>query len=108
MEANPKPPADHLPATPPTGRMYRTSLSLPAELAVQLNRIAKRLAVSQSALAQLVMEEPLRVLEGYPIPRWLAIVLSVSTACGLATAPILWLQFEAEASERLERAQPKP
>jgi competence protein ComEC len=37
----------------------------------------------------------LRVLEGYPIPRALAIVVSVSTACGLATAPILWLQFEA-------------
>ena len=37
----------------------------------------------------------LRVLEGYPVPRALAIVLSVSTVCGLATAPILWLQFEA-------------
>ena len=37
----------------------------------------------------------LRVLEGYPVPRALAIVLAVSSACGLATAPILWLQFEA-------------
>ena len=37
----------------------------------------------------------LRVLEGYPVPRGLAIVLSVSTVCGLATAPILWLQFDA-------------
>lgn len=34
-----------------------------------------------------------RVLAGYPIPRPLAAVLAVSTACGLATAPILWLQF---------------
>ena len=64
MEANPKP-TDHLPAGSSSGRMYRTSLSLPADLAVQLNRVAKRLAVSQSALAQLVMEEPLRQLEGY-------------------------------------------
>ncbi len=34
-----------------------------------------------------------RTLEGYPIPRALALVLAVSTACGAATAPILWLQF---------------
>ena len=37
----------------------------------------------------------LRVLEGYPVPRALAIVLAVSSVCGLATAPILWLQFDA-------------
>ncbi len=36
-----------------------------------------------------------RFLEGYPVPRGLAIVVAVSTACGLATAPILWLHFEA-------------
>jgi competence protein ComEC len=36
-----------------------------------------------------------RLLEGYPIPRWLAAVLAVSAACGLATAPILWFQFGA-------------
>jgi competence protein ComEC len=36
-----------------------------------------------------------RRLEGYPIPRWLAAALAVSAACGLATAPILWLQFGA-------------
>ena len=49
------------------------------------------------AVAAIFVAAPplLRVLEGYPIPRTLAIVLSVSTACGLATAPILWLQFEA-------------
>ncbi|HEV3479307.1 MAG TPA: ComEC/Rec2 family competence protein [Gaiellaceae bacterium] len=34
-----------------------------------------------------------RVLEGYPVPRLLAGVLAVSGACGLATAPILVLQF---------------
>jgi competence protein ComEC len=32
-------------------------------------------------------------LEGYPVPRPLVGVLAVSGACGLATAPILFLQF---------------
>lgn len=35
----------------------------------------------------------LRFLEGYPLPGALAGVVAVSTACGLATAPVLWLQF---------------
>lgn len=35
----------------------------------------------------------LRLLDGYPLPGALAGVIAVSTACGLATAPILWLQF---------------
>ena len=34
-----------------------------------------------------------RVLEGYPLPAKAAGFLAISTACGLATAPILWLQF---------------
>ena len=34
-------------------------------------------------------------LEGYPVPRGLAEVLAVSTACGTATAPVAWLQFHA-------------
>jgi competence protein ComEC len=34
-----------------------------------------------------------RRLEGYPVPRALAGVIAVSGACGVATAPILWLQF---------------
>jgi competence protein ComEC len=34
-----------------------------------------------------------RVLEGYPLGRWLRPVVAVSAACGLATAPIAWLQF---------------
>ena len=37
----------------------------------------------------------LRTLEGYPLPSALAGVVAVSTACGAATAPILWLQFHA-------------
>jgi competence protein ComEC len=36
-----------------------------------------------------------RVLAGYPVPGHLAGVLAVSTACGVVTAPILWLQFHA-------------
>ena len=32
-------------------------------------------------------------LEGYPMPAGLREVLAISTACGAATAPILWLQF---------------
>jgi competence protein ComEC len=35
------------------------------------------------------------MLAGYPVPESLAGVLAVSTACGVATAPILWLQFHA-------------
>ena len=31
--------------------------------------------------------------EGYPLPPGLAEVLAVSLACGVATAPILWLEF---------------
>jgi len=32
-------------------------------------------------------------LEGYPLSDWLRDALAVSTACGAATAPILWFQF---------------
>jgi competence protein ComEC len=35
----------------------------------------------------------LRVFEGYPVPPKLAAAVAVSAACGVATAPILWLQF---------------
>ena len=36
-----------------------------------------------------------RSLEGYPLRTKLAAGLAVSTACGLATAPVLWFQFHA-------------
>ncbi|HST25483.1 MAG TPA: ComEC/Rec2 family competence protein [Gaiellaceae bacterium] len=36
-----------------------------------------------------------RLLEGYPLPGKVAGFLAISTACGLATAPILWWQFHA-------------
>jgi len=41
----------------------------------------------------LVVPRLMRLLEGYPVPRPLAGVVAVSTACGLATAPVSWLQF---------------
>jgi competence protein ComEC len=34
-----------------------------------------------------------RRLEGYPVPKRLATVVAVSSGCGLATAPILWIHF---------------
>lgn len=37
----------------------------------------------------------LKVLEGYPLHRKLAAAVAVSSACGIVTAPILWLQFHA-------------
>jgi competence protein ComEC len=36
-----------------------------------------------------------RRLEGYPLPRELRVVIAVSVACGIATAPILMSHFEA-------------
>jgi len=36
-----------------------------------------------------------RVLDGYPVPSFLADCIAVSAACGLATAPISWLHFRA-------------
>jgi competence protein ComEC len=34
-----------------------------------------------------------RVLAGYPVPKVAGEAVAVSLACGLATAPVLWLQF---------------
>jgi len=43
----------------------------------------------------LLVPRLMRVLEGYPVPRPVSGVVAVSTACGLATAPVSWLQFHA-------------
>jgi competence protein ComEC len=53
--------------------------------------------LSFAAVAAIFVLVPrlLRTFEGYPLPAALAGVVAVSTACGLATAPILWLQFHA-------------
>ena len=51
--------------------------------------------LSFAAVASIFTIAPrvVRALEGYPVPHWLAQLIGVSTACGLATAPITWLQF---------------
>jgi competence protein ComEC len=41
----------------------------------------------------LLMPRLRRAFEGYPMPAGLRDALAISTACGAATAPILWLQF---------------
>jgi len=52
--------------------------------------------LSFAAVASIFVVSPrvVRGLEGYPVPRWLAQLIGVSTACGLATAPITWVQFK--------------
>jgi competence protein ComEC len=51
--------------------------------------------LSFSAVAAIFVAVPAleRRLEGYPVPVRLADVLAVSAACGIVTAPILWLHF---------------
>jgi competence protein ComEC len=41
----------------------------------------------------IIMPRVVRALDGYPVPHWLAQLIGVSTACGLATAPVTWTQF---------------
>lgn len=40
-----------------------------------------------------VLPRAQRLLDGYPVPKRAGDALAVSAACGLATAPVLWLQF---------------
>ena len=51
--------------------------------------------LSFAAVASIFVVTPrvVRALEGYPVSRSLAQLIGVSTACGLATAPVTWLQF---------------
>jgi competence protein ComEC len=51
--------------------------------------------LSFAAVAAIFVVTPrvVRALEGYPVPRWLAQLIGVSTACGLAAAPVTWFQF---------------
>lgn len=53
--------------------------------------------LSFAAVAAIFLFVPplVRILAGYPVPARLAGVVAVSAACGVATAPILWLQFHA-------------
>jgi competence protein ComEC len=51
--------------------------------------------LSFAAVASIFVVTPrvVRALEGYPVSHELAQLIGVSTACGLATAPVTWLQF---------------
>ena len=51
--------------------------------------------LSFSAVASIFVVTPrvVRALEGYPVSHGLAQLIGVSTACGLATAPVTWFQF---------------
>src|SRR5262249_24707319 len=51
--------------------------------------------LSFAAVAAIFVVTPrvVRALEGYPVSRSLAQLIGVSTACGLAPAPVTWLQF---------------
>jgi len=51
--------------------------------------------LSFAAVASIFVVTPcvVRALEGYPVPRELAQLIGVSTACGIATAPVTWFQF---------------
>ena len=51
--------------------------------------------LSFAAVAAIFVVTPrvVRRLDGYPVPRPLAQLIGVSTACGLATAPVTWMQF---------------
>ena len=51
--------------------------------------------LSFAAVASIFVVTPrvVHALEGYPVPRSLGQLIGVSTACGLATAPVTWFQF---------------
>jgi competence protein ComEC len=51
--------------------------------------------LSFAAVASIFVVTPrvVRALEGYPVPHEVAQLIGVSTACGLATAPVTWFQF---------------
>ena len=51
--------------------------------------------LSFAAVSSIFVVTPriVRALEGYPVPHGLAGLIGVSTACGLATAPVTWFQF---------------
>ena len=49
-----------------------------------------------AVIAIFVAARPLsRELEGYPMPPYLRLAVPIAAACSIATAPILWLQFDA-------------
>jgi len=52
-----------------------------------------QLSFAAVAAIFLVLPRLRRLHEGYPVPWVIVEVIGISTACGVVTAPILWLQF---------------
>ncbi len=85
-------------ASTPPARWYFLLLGAAVLLAVNpYNLLTPGFQLSFAAVGSIFVAVPglERRLEGYPLPRALAAVIAVSIACGVATAPILWLQFRA-------------
>jgi competence protein ComEC len=85
-------------ASRPSDRWYFLLVGAAVLLAVNpYNFLEPGFQLSFAAVAAIFVAVPRleRGLEGYPVPRKLAGVLAVSIACGVATAPVLWLHFGA-------------
>ena len=83
-------------ASRPTDRWYFLLLGAALLLAwTPYSLLEPGFQLSFAAVGAIFVAVPLleRTLEGYPLPRVLSGVVAVSGACGLATAPILLLQF---------------
>jgi len=83
-------------ASRPTDRWYFLLLGAALLLAwTPYSLLEPGFQLSFVAVGAIFVAVPLleRTLEGYPVPRVLVGVIAVSGACGLATAPILLLQF---------------
>jgi competence protein ComEC len=83
-------------ASRPTDRWYFLLLGAALLLAwTPYSLLEPGFQLSFAAVAAIFVAVPLleRWLEGYPVPRVLVGVIAVSAACGVATAPILLLQF---------------
>lgn len=83
-------------ASRPTDRWYFLFLGAAVLLAWNPYSVLEPgFQLSFAAVAAIFVAVPRleRALEGYPVPRVLAGVTALSAACGLATAPILLLQF---------------
>ena len=80
-------------ATGPLARAPRCARRLLAWSPYTLLDAGFQLSFAAVAAIFVVTPRVVRALEGYPLSRGLAQLLGVSTACGLATAPVTWLQF---------------
>jgi competence protein ComEC len=82
----------------PSDRWYFLLVGAAILLAVNpYDLLAPGFQLSFAAVAAIFVAVPRleRRLEGYPLPQRLATVVAVSVACGLATAPIVWVHFGA-------------